>query len=500
MTDLKITQQQLENQQILLTIEVPDQRVEKAMRAAAKKMAKQYRIPGFRPGKAPYHVIVSRFGREAMLGDVADEMGQEIFKEALDAAELDPYAQATLRDVTFDPLTYQVEVPLPPEINPNNYRELSVPYTDPSDEDIAEAVQKEIDDIREQNKTWQPVERPIEYGDLVTISLKVTIDGKVVLENDDWDFVPDAKDYTMAPEFDTTFIGMGIDESKNFVATFPEDSDSPWEGEEGHFETKVIGVKSEELPEMDDELAEETGEYDTFEEMQESIFERVQNQLQFEAQREYQDTVLNAMIEEATLSYPPATLENEIDTLIDGQASYFRSYGIDSIEEYLRMMGKTQEEYREEMRPNAKTRLERQLALDAIAEREQFEISDYELDQYLVGMLEHDPEQLASTREQVAENETYRACIVTLIQRVHAEELVVEIAKGEETPEPGQHPIMEAPPEPEEADDEEIQEDTDDIEEDSADLTESTEPTESEEPEETENSQSETEAEDTLEA
>ena len=86
MTDLKITQQQLENQQLLLTIEVPDQRVEKAMRAAAKKLARQYRIPGFRPGKAPYHVIVSRFGREALLADVADEMGQDIFQEALDAA------------------------------------------------------------------------------------------------------------------------------------------------------------------------------------------------------------------------------------------------------------------------------------------------------------------------------------------------------------------------------------------------------------------------------
>jgi trigger factor len=507
MTDLKITQQQLENQQILLTIVVPDQRVDKAMRAAAKKLAKQYRIPGFRPGKAPYHVVVSRFGREAMLEEVADEMGQEIFKEALEAAELDPYAQATLKDITFDPLTYQVEVPLPPEIDPNNYRELSIPYTEPSEEAIAEAVQKEIDETRERFKTWQPVERPVEYGDLVTISLKVTVDGKVVLENDDWDFVPDAEDYTMAPEFDAAFIGMTIDEAKNFSATFPDDSDSPWEGEEGHFEVKVIGVKSEELPELDDELAQET-DYETFEEMREDIFDRVQSQLQFEAQREHRDAVLNAMIEEATLSYPPATLENEIDGLIDEQASYFRTYGIDSIEEYLRMMGKTLEEYREELRPTAKTRLERRLVLDAIADREQFEISDYELDQYLVNMLGHDPEQLALAQEQVAENGNYRAFIITLIQREHAEDLVANIAKGEEMPEPGQHPIMEAPPKPEETPDEETEaeESASDIKEDeiesadSADSAELPEPSESGESEESEISQPETEAEDTPEA
>ena len=496
MTDLKITQQQLENQQILLTIEVPDQRVEKAMRVAAKKLAKQYRIPGFRPGKAPYHVVVSRFGREALLEDVADEMGQDIFKEALAAAELDPYAQATLKDITFDPLVYQVEVPLPPEINPNNYRELSVPYNDPSEEDLAEAVQKEIDEIREQHKTWQPVERPVQYGDLVTVSLKVTVDGKTVLENDDWDFVPDAEDYTMTPEFDTAVIDMSIDESKNFIATFPEDSDSSWEGEEGHFEVSVVGVKSEELPEMDDDLAQEAGDYETLAELQEDISERLQDQLQSEAQNEHRNAVLNAMLEEATISYPPATLENEINVLIEEQTSYFRSYGIESTEEYLRLTGSTEEEYREQMRPTAETRLERQLTLDAIAELEQFEISDYELDQYLVSMLGSDSEQLAGTREQVAENENYRAFIVTLIQREHAENLVVEIAKGEETPEPGQHPVMEAPPEPEEADDEEIEEDAADLSE----AAESSESSESEEPEESESPQSETETEDTPEA
>lgn len=501
MTDLQITQQRLEDQQMLLTIIVPDERVDKAMRKTAKKLAKQYRIPGFRPGKAPYHIVVSRFGREALLEEVADELGQDVFVEAMEAAELDPYAQAKLKDVTFDPLTYQVEVPLPPEVDPNNYRELSIPYTEPTEEVIDEAVQTEIDQIRDRFKTWQPVERPVEYGDLVTISVKVTVDGEVVLENDDWDVVPDAEEFTMAPEFDTALIGMTVGESKSFTATFPEGGDSPWEGEEGSFELNVIGVKGEELPEMDAELAQEVGEYETYEELHDDTVDRVTMHLQHEAQSDHREKALDAMTEEATIAYPPIVLDQEIHFLMDERENYFRAYGIESIEDFLRMMGKTHAEYHEELRPAAKIRLERKLVLDKIAEIEQFEISDYELDQYLLGMLSQDPEQLESARQQVAENEGYREFIISLIQREHAEELYIASAKGEEVPEPGQHPVLEAPvEEPVEEDDTEV-EATAELEESSAESDETEDVSESPESSESEEiSPSENEAEDMLEA
>ena len=501
MTDLKITQQRLENQQMLLTIVVPDERVDKALRATAKKLAKQYRIPGFRPGKAPYHVIVSRFGREALLEEVADEMGQDIFVEAMEVAELDPYARAVLKDVSFDPLTYQVEVPLPPEVEPNNYRELRVPYAEPGEEAISEAVQAEIEQIRERFKTWQPVERPVEYGDLVTISVKVTVNDEVVLENDDWDVVPDAEEYTMAPEFDAAFIGMTVGEAKMFTATFPEESESPWEGEEGAFEINVIGIKSEELPELDAELAQEVGEYETYEELYDDTVDRVSSQLQYEALSEHREEALDAMTEEATISYPTATLDQEIHFLMDERENYFRAYGIESTEDFLRMMGKTHEEYHEELRPAAQTRLERKLVLDAIAELEQFEISDYELDQYLAGMLSQDPEQLEIAREQVAENESYRDFIISLIQREHAEELFVASAKGEEVPEPGQHPVLEAPveeptevAEEDEATDVEEMEESSDESNDAEEVTDSDESTDSPESSETEESSQSTAA------
>ncbi len=294
------------------------------------------------------------------------------------------------------------------------------------------------------------------------------------------------EEYTMAPEFDAAFIGMTVGESKAFTATFPEGGDSPWESEEGAFEISIIGVKGEELPELDEELAQEVGEYETYEALYEDTVDRVTNQLQFTALSEHREKTLDAMIEEATIEYPPATLDQEIHFLMDERENYYKAYGIESTDDFLRMMGKTHEEYHEELRPTAQTRLERKLVLDAIAQLEQFEISDYELDLYLLDMLGQDPEQLEIAREQVAENENYRDFIISLIQREHTEDLIVAIAKDEEVPEPGQHPVLEAPVEEpvQETEDEEIADDEEmdivvDESDDAEDATDSSESTES---------------------
>lgn len=451
MTDLKITQQKLEDQQILLNIEVPEERVDKAMHTMAKKLARQLRIPGFRPGKAPYHVVVARIGREAMLEEVADEIGQDIFKEALEVTEIEPYGQANLKDVTFDPLVYQIEIPQPPEVEPGDYRSLRVPYEAPGDEATDQAYQEQIDAIREQHKTWVPVERPIEYGDLVTISLKVTVDDEVVLENDDWDVMPDEEDYTLVPEFDAAFIGMSVGETKTFMANFPEDADNPWAGQQGTFEIEIKGIKSEELPELTDDLAQELGGYETFDALKQDILDHVTQHLSNDAESEYLATVLEAMVEAATLSYPPIALENEIDILISERESFYRAYGFESTEELLEVQGITMAEYREELRPAAQSRLERQLVLDAIAEREQFEVSDYELEQYLLKVVGQDPEQFKTMLKQTATNDEYREFISVFVKREKAEDLMLAIARDEEVPAPGEHPVEEAPETEEEA-------------------------------------------------
>lgn len=449
-TDLKITQQELDNQQILLTIEVPQEQVEKELRTTARRMSNSFRFHGFRPGKAPYHVVVQRLGREALLDEVAEKLSDQIFIQALERAGLKPYAQPVLREITYDPLTYVIEIPMAPDVDPGDYRSIRIPAEEVDEAELDRRVQAEIDHILEEHTTWVPVERPVQYGDLVTISIRVTVDEEVVLENDDWDIVPDEEEYTLAPEFDAAFIGMEVGESKSFSAHFPEEGGSAWAGQEGHFEVEVKGIKAEEAPVLDDELAAEVSNFETAEEWRQDVREHMRSHLEEEAERRFEEKLEEALLAQATLSYPPAAVDREINMREAEQENVLKAYGFDDLEEYLDITGRTREEFREELRPGAERRLKRNLIFEAIAEAEQFPASDYEQRQYLSDILEPGDPELDHYLDVLERDEDYRQFIRGILLRRKAHDFMLAVARGEEVPAPGEHVADEAPPETEE--------------------------------------------------
>ena len=449
MTDLQINQQAIEHREAHLTIVVPEERVEKAMRATAARLSRQLRFPGFRPGKVPYHIILQRVGREALLQEVAEDLAEEVFKEMLAATELEPFAPSKIIDVTFDPLTYHVNMPLAPEVNLGDYRNLRVDFPTPPAEEVEARVQKELSELQKDFSTWVEVDRPVAYGDMITVKMKLTVDDEVVLENDDWDIAPDQEDYTLAPEFDAAFIDMTTGEAKTFTVHFPDDSDSAWAGKEGTFEVFVSSVRSEEPHALDDDFAKETGDFGSVAELLQSIEENILTTLMDRAEDEFAANVFNALFAQSTIDYPPAAVEIEIDLLSDEQERFYRRLGIESKKELLRLTGKTMDVYREELRPQAERRLQRDLILNAVAEQEQLRASDYELDQYLSEALDNNPEQLDKMQKQLRVSEDYRRYIAQFVIADKARYLLLAIARGEDIPPPGEHPVQEAPPEPE---------------------------------------------------
>lgn len=444
MTDLRITQQTLDNCQVRLTVEVPEERVQKAMRQAAQRLQKKYRFPGFRPGKAPYHIVLQRLGRTALLEDVVEDLGQEVYKEALKNTELKPYDIGNLVEMSLEPLTYAFDIPLPPIVDPGDYRSLRVAEPPVDEAAIETHIQQHIDELRQEHTTWAPLERPIQYGDMVSIALKVRVDDEIVLDNDDWDFIPDEIEYTLAPSFDAAFIGMSVGETKSFTATFPDDS--TWPGKEGQFEIEIKGVKGKELLEADDELA-QAASYENYADMRQKLYEHSASHLREQAEGAYKDDVLDTWLAQAQATYAPATLDRMIDIIANEQEEFYKMYGIESLEELLRIQNKTQEEYEQELRPGAEQRLRRELLLDAVAEREGLVISDYERDQYLVEGAGSNARQLEEMRRALQANEIYRDWITTLALRRKAADLIIAIARGEEIPAPGEHPVVTAPPE-----------------------------------------------------
>ena len=452
MSDFNITQQILEDShEILLTVQVAPERVDKDLRAMARKLGKKVRIPGFRPGKAPVNIVIARLGRDYILQEVAEALIDEAHEAAIEAVKDMVASGAALRDIKLTPLTYEFVAPLKPEVDLGDYRDIRVPVEEIDEAEVLKLVDEELVNLREQNKVWTPVEdRPVQYGDLVTLGIKLTVDGEEELNEEEWDFIPSETDYTMSPEFDAAIVGMSLGESKTFTLTFPEDAVSKWAGKEGTFEVEVKAIKAEELPELTDEFVAENTEYATVEEFKSSLEEAVRAHLESEQDREFQKKLWEAIKEKATIRYAPATLHNEVERLEAEREDIYKSYGFESTDELLKLQGKSREQYREELEPEAKARLEEELVLDKVVEEEKLDASDYELEQYIrgAGLGEEDEKRLI---DRLKEDVYYQLYIKMLVLRRKAHELLTAIARGEEVPEPGQHPVEEAPEEPEEA-------------------------------------------------
>jgi len=443
MTDLILTQQALENRRVLLSVELPQHRLDEAMRTVARRLSREYRFPGFRPGKVPYHIIVQRLGRENLLREVATSLGETVLREALDATGIEPYGPIDLQQLTLEPLVYQFEISLAPKVELGDYRSIRI---EPPvlDEALVEAhIQDHLQELREKHKTWQVVERPAQYGDQLTVDFRLEIDGEVVLSNDDWDFVPNETDYTLVPAFDAAFIGMRAGEQKTFNAVFPEDSQ--WPGQEGRFTITVKAVKAHQTPELTDELAQEAG-YESAAAMLAELRSHAEELIRAQQADAYLEQVLRAVIEQSQIEFAPSTLQDMLDSMLEDEARQFKPYGIDSTEEYLQLIRKTREAYDEERRAMAETRLREQLVLQAIMDREQFPVSEFELDRELRKRYGHNEKLLQEAQKLLAENASFRERI-TLFVRLHKTlDLLKRIAQGEAVPAPGEHQAEEAPP------------------------------------------------------
>ena len=453
MSELNITQQILEDtNELLLRVEVPQDRVDAELRKLAKKLGRRIRIPGFRPGKAPVNLIIARLGREYLLEELAESMVEDIFKEALDTLDEDELVPgAVLKNIELEPLAYEFVVPLKPKADPGDYRSIRVPLEPVDEAKVLELVDKEVHHLLESNRVWNPVERPVEYGDLVTVSIKMTVDGETEIDQDEWEFIPDADVPMLSPEFDAAIVGMTPGEKKTFTIDFPEDSDSPWAGKTAEFEVEVKGIKTEELPELTDELVAENTEFETAEAFKKAVESGVRAYLESEAKQKFDAELFEKLREGATIRYAPATLAREVELLKQEREDIYKAYGFESTQQLLDLQGKSMEEYQKELEPDARARLEERLLLDAVAEREQFEVSPYELEQYIrdAGLDDAKTEELLQALET---EEDYREFIRGFVLRRKAFELLEAIAKGKEVPAPGEHPVKEAPAETEASD------------------------------------------------
>lgn len=448
---MKVETELLEDRQAKLVVTIEQELVDKAMKDAARRIARHVNIPGFRKGKAPYSVIVNYYGEGAVLEEALDPLGQDVYKKALEDSELEPYAPGVLSDMQLDPMTMTFTVPLRPEVDLGGYRDIRIPYEpeEVTEEDVREA----LENVRDQHATLDPVERAIEMGDVAMLDIV----GTLVRDDDDteeerpstWVNRADVRvkiteDSTYpVPGFPAQVIGMAAGDEKSFDMSFPEEdedlSEALW-GKTLHFEVKCNEVYAFNPPDINDEFAKDHDYEDLA-----AMTAEIRNELEDAARRATRNVYLGKIFETlkdgvVTVKHPPVMLEEQIDRMLEDFDQSLRQSGM-NLDEYKRMNNVDDAEIREDMREEAARQLTEALILGEVADVEELGVRDDEIDDEIETAILPYGAQAALMRQLFSSAEARRSLSSRILAQKSVDRLIA-IAKGE-NPEIGE-------PEPEE--------------------------------------------------
>jgi len=378
---LKIEKHIQEDHQAKLVVEFEQQQLDGYRRRAARKLAERGSIPGFRPGKAPYEIILRSFGEAAITERAVDLLVDEEYPAILKEAAIKPATSGTLQAVdSLEPPRLTFLVPLAPEVELGDYHSIRLPYKPPtpSQKELDEA----IEDLRQMYATTETVERDVQVGDYVLVDVKSETEGltrtgfAAFVRKDDrsseWPF----------KGFARQLVGMKTGDSKTVRHKFPNDAeDESLRSKNADLEVSVKTVRSVTLPEMDDDFAKTSGAGDTLEALRATVRKDVEARSMADYDDKYFVDLIDKLKQRATIKYAPQTIEHEAEHVLEDLSRRLAQQGLD-LPAYYKMRNTDAAKFlEEEARPVARKRLERSLILDEIVRRENIELEGVELDQ-----------------------------------------------------------------------------------------------------------------------
>ena len=381
---MKVTVEQGADSEAVLNVELEWDELEKASERAYKKLAQQYNVPGFRKGKAPRSMIERMLGKDAIYQEGLEELVDKSYKQAIIENGIQPIARPTVDAPPIEygqPYTFTARVPVLTPVTLGDYNAIRVeqPPIEVSDQEIDDIIER----VRQDQAIKTPVERAAQLGDFVTMDLKLTVGEKEISNLHDNEFELTLDRPGIFAGMDDEIIGMKEGESKQFTTTIPEDYTNPeLAGKEAQYDVKLLGVKVRELPEVDDELAKASGDFESVEQLRKAIHEQLLVQKINDARRGLRDEVVKKAVEGATVEPHHVLVDDEIHAM-EHETERMLSQSRLSLQQYLKMMQKSHEEYHQELEPEARERVKRDLVLNAIADAEDITANQDEVSQWL---------------------------------------------------------------------------------------------------------------------
>lgn len=381
---MKVTVEQAPDSEAVLNVELEWDELEKASERAYKKLAQQYNVPGFRRGKAPRSMIERMLGKDAVYQEGLEELVDQSYRQAIKEHGIQPIARPTVDAPPIEygqPYTFTARVPVLTPVALGDYQAIRVeqPPIEVSEDEIDDVIER----IRQDQAIKTPVERPAQLSDYVTMDLKLTVGEKEVSNLHDNEFELVLERPGIFAGMDDEIIGMKEGESKQFTTTIPEDYSNPdLAGKEAQYDVTLKGVKVRELPEVDDELAKSSGDFENVEQLRKAVREQLLVQKINDARRALRDDVVEKAVEGATAEPHQVLVDDEIHAM-EHETERMLAQSRLSLQQYLSIMQKSHEEYHKELEPDARQRVKRDLVLNAIADAENISVNQDEVAQWL---------------------------------------------------------------------------------------------------------------------
>ncbi|HEY4455525.1 MAG TPA: trigger factor [Pseudonocardiaceae bacterium] len=378
---MKSTVEQLSPTRVRINVEVPFDELKPSFDRAYRKLAKQVRIPGFRPGKAPARVLESRLGRGVVLDEVVNEAIPAKYMEAVNGDNVRTLGQPNIEVTKIDDgqtLEFKAEVDIRPEITIPEFDGITVDVENLAIND--DEVQEQLDELRARFGTLTGVERPAETGDFVSVDLSASVDGEEVEDATTTGLSYEIGSGQLVDGIDDALIGLSDGESATFPTTLVA---GEYAGREAQVEVTVQSVKTRELPEADDEFAQLASEFDTLDELRADLRERLSRVKKMEQAVQARDKVLDALLDATEVPLPESIVDGEIETR---KHDAIHSFDHDEAKfgEWLETQGETLEKFNTDLREAAEKAVKTQLVLDTIADAENVNVNDGELTERII--------------------------------------------------------------------------------------------------------------------
>ena len=413
--------------EVKLEITVEAEKFENAMKKVYFQNAKYFNIPGFRKGKAPMNIVEKYYGEQIFYEDAFNEVATEAYEEAIKENKIEVVSRPEVDIAQMEKgkdLIFSAVVQTKPEVKLGQYKGVEIEKIEYKVD--KKAVDHELGHMQEHNSRLITVDdRPLENGDTATIDFEGFVDGVAFDGGKAEGHELEIGSGAFIPGFEEQLVGMEIDGEKEIKVTFPKEYFSKdLAGKDATFKVKLHEIKKKELPELDDEFAKDVSEFDTLDELKKSIKEKLTKNNEQRAKYETEDAAIKAVCEESELDVPSGMIELEIDNMLKDFEQRLAYQGL-NLEQYLKMLGKTEEEIRKEYEPQAIEAIKSRLVLEAVIKAEKIEASEDEVK----AKMEEMAKSYGKDVEELSKNENLKNYLEDGIKSEKALEFIVANAK-----------------------------------------------------------------------